>query len=155
RSTWGAVLCGAYAQAGTGEHDASRRRSLRERGASAGQVIGGNHDLHPPESGVSKLDVDVGLGKLPSQLAEGTGLILEVDHQHLALVGDPHPGALERLPAPGNRFVVEEQVDDTPALTSERRKTTDTDADFASELPQPVFENHSQVRGHLIFDLAT
>ena len=134
---------------------------LLERGAGVGQVIGGNHDLHAPEGRVGKLDVDVGLGKLPGQLAEGAGLVRDIGHQHLALVGDPHPGAFERLPAPGNGLVVNEQVDDTPALTGERRKTANTDPDFASDLPQPgklsrpVFKNHSQVRGHRIFDTAT
>jgi len=140
---------------------ASIERGLRQRGASAGHVVGGNHDFHAPESCVSKLDVDVGLSKLPGQLAEGAGPILDIHHQHLALVGDPHPGALERLPAPGHGLIVKEQVDDTPALTGERRKTANTDAGFARDLSQPgklsrpVFENHSQVRGHRIFDLAT
>src|SRR5262245_4476453 len=106
-------------------------RGLRQHGASAGQVIGGNHDFHSPESGVSKLDVDVGIGKLPGQLAEGTRPVLDIDHQYLALVGNPYPGALERLPAPGCGFVVEEQVDNTPALAGERRKAADTDAGFA------------------------
>jgi hypothetical protein len=75
--------------------------------------------------------------------------------------GDPHPCALERLPAPGNGVVVKEQVDDTPALTGERCKTANTDAGLASDLSQPgrlsrpVFENHSKVRGHRIFDPAT
>jgi hypothetical protein len=142
------------AQAGQDE------RELPDCGASAGQVIGGNHDLHAAERGVSKLDVDVGLGKLPGQLPKGARPILDIDHQHLTLVGDPHPGALERLPALNDGVVVQEQVDDAPALTGERRKTTDTGADFASDFPQPgklsrpVFENHSQVRGHRIFDLA-
>ena len=96
-----------------------------------------------------------------ARTAEGAGAVLDVDHQHLTLVGDPYPGALERLPALGNRIVIEEQVDDTPALPGERRKAADADTGFASDLPQPgklsrpVFENHSQVRGHLIFDLAT
>jgi len=140
---------------------AQGRARLRERGASAGQVIGGNHDLHAPERRVSQLDVDVSLGKLPGQLAEGAGPVLDIDHQHLALVGDPHPGALERLPTPGHGLVVKEYVDDTPSLTGERRKTADADADFARDLSQPgklsrpVFKNHSQVRGHRIFDLAT
>src|SRR5262249_10041704 len=135
-------------------------RGLPERGARAGQVIGGNHDLHSPERGVSKVDVDVSLSKLPGQLAERAGAILDIGHQHLALVGDPDPGTLQRLPAPGNGSVIEEQMGDTPALTGERREAADTDADFASDLPQPgklswpVFENHSQVRGHRIFDHA-
>ena len=52
-------------------------------------------------------------------------------------------------------------MDDTPALTGERGETANTDADFASDFSQPgklsrpVFKNHSQVRGHRIFDLAT
>ena len=140
---------------------ASIERGLRQGGAGAGHVIGGDHDLRTPGSGVSELDVDVGLSKLPGQLAEGAGPVLDIHHQHLALVGDPHPGALERLPAPGNGLVVNEQVDDAPALTSERRKTANTDADFSSDLSQPgklsrpVFKDHSQVRGHRNFDLAT
>src|SRR5215475_9364702 len=135
-------------------------RVLPERGASAGQVIRGNYHLHSPERGVGKVDVDVSLSKLPSQLAERAGPILDIGHQHLALVGDPDPGTLQRLPAPGNGSVIEEQMGDTPALTGERREAADTDADFASDLPQPgelswpVFENHSQVRGHRIFDHA-
>lgn len=134
---------------------------LRERGASADQVIGGNYDLHAAESGVSKLDVDVGIGESPGQLAEGTGPILDADHEHLALIGDPDPGALKRLPAQSHGVVVEQQVDDTSALTNESRKAPDTDADFPSDLRQPgklsrlVFENHCQVRRHRIFDLAT
>ena len=134
---------------------------LRERGASADQVIGGNYDLHAAESGVSKLDVDVGIGESPGQLAEGAGPILDADHEHLALIGDPDPGALKRLPAQSHGVVVEQQVDDTSALTSEPRKAPDTDADFPSDLRQPgklsrpVFENHCQVRRHRIFDLAT
>src|SRR6266568_2745364 len=50
---------------------------------------------------------------------------------------------------------------DTPALTGERRNAADTDPGFPSDLPQPgklsrpVFEDHCQVRGHRIFDLAT
>jgi hypothetical protein len=127
---------------------------LQERGTSADQVIGGNHDLDVPESCVSKLDVDVGLGKLPGQLAESAGPVLDIHHEHLALVGDPHAGPLERLPAPGNSMVVKEHVHDTPALAGERRETADTDSRFASDLPQPgklsrpVFENHRQIRGH-------
>src|SRR5712691_5939372 len=92
---------------------ARSRARLRKRGASAGQVIGGNHDLHAPESRVSQLDVDVSLSELPGQLAEGAGPVLDSDHQHLTLVGDPHPGALERLPAPGNGLVVKEEVDES------------------------------------------
>ena len=59
-----------------------------------------------------------------------------------------------------NGRVVKEQVDDTPALTGERRQTADADADFARDLSQPgklsrpVFENYSQIRGHRIFDPA-
>jgi hypothetical protein len=134
---------------------------LRERCASADQVIGGNYDLHAAESGVSKLDVDVGIGESPGQLAEGARPILDADHEHLALVGDPDPGALKRLPAQSHGVVVKQQVDDTSALTSESRKASDTDADFPSDLRQPgklsrpVFENHCQVRRHRIFDLAT
>ena len=92
---------------------------LRKRGASADQVIGGNYDLHAAESGVSKLDVDVGIGESPGQLAEGAGPILDADHEHLALIGDPDPGALKRLPAQSHGVVVEQQVDDTSALTNE------------------------------------
>jgi hypothetical protein len=138
-----------------------RVEGLRECGASAGQVIGGNHDLHAPKSRVSELDVDVSLSKLPGQLAEGARPILDIHYQHLALIGDPHAGALERFPAPGNGLVVKEQVDNTPAFTGERRKAANTGTDFASDLSQPgklsrpVFKNHSQVRGHRIFDLAT
>jgi hypothetical protein len=139
---------------------ASIEPGLRERGAGAGKVIGGNHDLHAPEGRVSKLDVDVGFSKLPGQVAEGAGPVLDIHHEHFALVGDPHPGALERLPAPGNGLVVKEQVNDAPALAGERRKAADTDAGFASDLCQPgklsrlVFENHRQIRGHRTFDLA-
>jgi hypothetical protein len=134
---------------------------LREHGASAFQIIGGDHNLHAPESRVSKLDIDVGISKLPGELPEGAGPILDAHHQHLTLVGDPHPGALKRLPAPGNGLIIKEQMDDTPALTGERGETANTDADFASDFSQPgklsrpVLENHSQVRRHRIFDLAT
>src|SRR5712691_5713853 len=134
---------------------------LLERGAGAFQVIGGDHDLHAPERGVGKVDVDVGVGELPGQLAEGHGPVLDVDHQDLALVGDPHPGAPERRPASGHGIVVQQHMDDTPALTGEGRKATDTDARFASNLPQPgqltrpVLENNCQVRGHRILDLPT
>src|SRR6516164_2006371 len=107
---------------------ASIGAGLRERGASAGQVIGRNHNLDAPESCVSKLDIDVGLSELPGQLAEGAGPILDIHHEHLALVGDPHPGTLERLPAPGHGLVVKEQVDDAPALAGERSKTANADS---------------------------
>jgi hypothetical protein len=139
---------------------ASIEPGLRECGARAGQVIGRNHDPDAPESCVSKLDIDVGLSKLPGQLAEGAGPILDIHHEHLALVGDPHPGTLKRLPAPGHGLVVKEQVNDAPALAGERRKTPDADSHFASDLPQPgklsrpVFENYSQIREHRIFDPA-
>src|SRR5512140_1020463 len=92
---------------------ASIERGLPQRGASAGQVIGGNHDLYAPECRVGELDVDVGFSKLPGQLAEGARPGLDLYHQHLALVGDAHPGALERFPAPGHGWVVKEEVDDT------------------------------------------
>jgi len=139
---------------------ASIGAGLRERGASAGQVIGRNHNLDAPESCVSKLDIDVGLSELPGQLAEGAGPILDIHHEHLALVSDPHPGTLERLPAPGHGLVVKEQVDDAPALAGERSKTANADSHFTNDLPQPgklsrpVFENYSQIRGHRIFDPA-
>ena len=144
-----------------GDNGRPQYAGLPERGASAGQVVGGNHDLHAAGGGVGKVDVDVGVGELPGQLAEGAGAILEGDNQDLALIGNPHSGALERRPASGHGFVVEKQVDDTPALTGERRKPANADAGFASDLSQPgqlsrpVFEDHCQVRGHRIFDLAT
>jgi hypothetical protein len=106
-----------------------------ERGAVAFQVIGGNHDLHAPERAAGKLDVDVSARELPGQLAEGHGPVL--DHQDLALIGDPDPGAVERRPASGHGLVVQEQVDDTPALTGEGRKGTDADTGLADNLPQP------------------
>jgi hypothetical protein len=80
-------------------------------------------------------------------------LFAPAHYQHLALVGDSHPGALERLPAPGNGLVVKEQVEDAPALTGERRKTANADASFAGDLSQPgklsrpALKNHSQSVG--------
>src|SRR5690348_12455364 len=111
---------------------ASSEPWLRECGASAGQVIGRDHDPDASESCVSKLDIDVGLSKLPGQLAEGAGPVLDIHHEHFALVGDSHSGALERLPALGHGLVVKEQVNDAPALAGERRKTADADSRLAS-----------------------
>src|SRR4030088_2109371 len=96
---------------------------LLQRGAGAVQVIGANHDLHAPECGVGQINVDVSVGELPGQLAEGHGPVLDVDHQDLAPAGDPYSGALKRRPASGYGFVVQEHVDDTPALTGEGRKS--------------------------------
>ena len=45
----------------------------------------------------------------------------------LALVGDPHSGALQRCPASGHDLVVQEHVHDAPALTGEGRQATGTD----------------------------
>src|SRR5712691_6410745 len=129
---------------------------LLERGTGAFQVIGGDHDLHAPERGVGKIDVDVSVGELPGQLAQGHRPVLDLDHQDLPLVGDPDAGALERLPASGHGLVVEEHVRDAPALTSEGREAADTDTGFArnfaqpGQLTRPVLENHCQIRGHRI-----
>jgi hypothetical protein len=108
-----------------------------EGGTGAFQVVGGNHDLHASERGVRKIDVDVSVGELPRQLAEGQGPVLDVDHQDLALVGDPYTSAPERRPAHDHGLAVQEHVDNTPALTGEGRKATDTDTGFARDLPQP------------------
>ena len=78
---------------------------LREHGASASHVVGGNHDLSARERGVGEVDVDVSLGEPPGQLAEGCRPVLDVDYEDLALVGDPHSGALERRPASGHGLV--------------------------------------------------
>ena len=107
---------------------------LREYGASASHVVGGNHDLSARERGVGEVDVDVSLGEPPGQLAEGRRPVLDVDYEDLALVGDPHSGALERRPASGHGFVVEEHVHDTLALTSEGRKAMDSHTRFAGNL---------------------
>jgi hypothetical protein len=129
---------------------------LLERGAGAFQVISGNYDFHAPERGVGKIDVDVSVGELAGQLAEGHGPVLDVDHQDLALVGDPYPSAPERRPASGHGLAVQEHVDNTPAISGEGRKATDTDTGFASDLPQPgqfsglVLKNHCQVRRHRV-----
>lgn len=44
-----------------GDSESSLGMGLRplNRGAGAFQVIGGNHDLHAPERGAGKLDVDL------------------------------------------------------------------------------------------------
>src|SRR6266513_3091548 len=107
---------------------------LREHGASASHVVGGNHDLSARERGVGEVDVDVSLGEPPGQLAEGCRPVLDVDYEDLALVGDPHSGALERRPASGHGLVVEEHVHDTLALTSEGRKAMDSNICFAGNL---------------------
>src|SRR2546430_377660 len=104
---------------------------LRRHGAGASHVVGGNHDLSARERGVGEVDVDVSLGEPPGQLAQGCRPVLDVDHEDLALVGDPHPGALERRPAPGHGLVVEEHVYYTPALTSEGCKAMDSNPRFA------------------------
>src|SRR5271169_2055624 len=84
--------------------------------------------------------------------------VLDVDHEDLAGVGDPHPGALKRRPASGHGLIVKEHVHDTPALTSEGRQAMDSNTRLAGNLPQPgqlarpVLENHCQVCGHRIFD---
>src|SRR5207247_1735632 len=74
---------------------------LPEYGASASHVVGGNHDLPARERGVGEVDVDVSVGELAGQLAEGCGPVLDVDHEDLAFVGDPHSGALKGRPADG------------------------------------------------------
>jgi len=79
---------------------------LLERGAGACQVISGNHDLHAPERGVGKIDVDVSVGELAGQLAQSHGPVLDVHHQDLALVGDPYPSAPERRSASGHGLAV-------------------------------------------------
>jgi len=136
-------------------------RDLPEHGASASHVVGGNHDLPARERGVGEVDVDVSLGKLAGQLAQGCGPVLHVDHEDLPLVGDPHSGALKRRPAPDDGLIVEEHVHQAPALTGEGRKAMDSNPRFAGNLCQPgqlarpVLENHCQVRRHRIFDLST
>ena len=90
---------------------------LLEHGARAFEVIGGDHDLHAPERGVGKIDVDVSVGELPGQLAERHGPVLDLDYQDLTLISDPYSGALKGRPAPGHGLVVQEHVDNTPALT--------------------------------------
>ena len=60
---------------------------LGERRPGALEVVGRDHELDPAEGRVGELDVDVGLAQRPSQLAERPGPILDVDDQHLALVG--------------------------------------------------------------------
>jgi hypothetical protein len=138
-----------------------RVHSLREHGASAFHVVCGNHDLSARERCVGKIDVDVRLGELAGQLAEGCGPVIDGDHEDLALVGDPHSGALKRRPASSHGLVVEKHMHDTPALASEGRKAMDRNTRFAGNLPQPgqlarpVLENHCQVRRHRIFDPAT
>jgi len=59
---------------------------LLEGGTGAFQVIGGNHDLHASERGVRKIDVDVGVGELPRQLAEGQGPVFMPSHS-VGMVG--------------------------------------------------------------------
>jgi hypothetical protein len=52
-------------------------------------------------------------------------------------------------------------MDDSPALTGERRKAMDADVGFTGDLGQPgkltwlVLENHCQVGRHRIFDVPT
>ena len=93
---------------------------------------------------------------MAGQLAEGHGPVLDVNHQDLALVGDPYPSAPERGPASGHGLAVQEHVDNTPAISGEGREATDTDTGFASDLPQPgqfsglVLKNHCQVRRHRV-----
>ena len=123
-----------YIPSGQGWQDRARATGARRERC---QVIGRNHNLDAPESCVSKLDIDTGLSELPGQLAKGAGPILDIHHEHLALVGDAHPGTLERLPAPGHGLVVKEQVNNAPTLAGERRKTANADSHFASDLPQP------------------
>src|SRR5690349_9103990 len=101
--------------------DAARCTNLREHGASAFHVICDNHDLSAREGCVGKIDVDVRLGELAGQLAEGRGPVIDGDYEDLALVGDPHSGALKRRPASSHGLVVEKHVHDTPALASEGR----------------------------------
>src|SRR5260370_39112307 len=107
---------------------------LPEHGASASHVVGGNHDLPARERRVGEVDVDVSLGEPAGQLAEGCGPVLDVDHEDLAFVGDPHSGALKGRPAPGYGMVVEEHVHHAPALTGEGRKAMDSNPCFAGNL---------------------
>jgi hypothetical protein len=102
--------------------------------ASASHVVGGNHDLSAGERGVGEVDVDVSLGEPPGQLAQGCGPVLDVDHENLAFVGDPHSGALKRRPAPGHGLVVEEHVHHASALTGEGRQAIDSNPRFAGNL---------------------
>src|SRR6266516_7052756 len=139
----------------------ARRPSLLERPARTFHVIGGNHDLHAAGGGVGEIDVDVSVGELPGEFAQCGGAILELNHPVFARIGDPQSGAFERRPAPGDGLVVQQHMDDTPALTGERRKAMDTDVGFTSNLGQPgkltgpVLENHCQVGRHRILDLLT
>jgi hypothetical protein len=91
--------------------------------------------IFPPVNvGVGEVDVDVSLGELPGQLAQGCRPVLDVDHEDLPFVGDPHSGALKGRPASGHGLVVEEQVHHTPALTGEGRKAMDSNPRFAGNL---------------------
>jgi hypothetical protein len=91
--------------------------------------------IFPPVNvGVGEVDVDVSLGELPGQLAQGCRPVLDVDHEDLPLVGDPHSGALKGRPASGHGLVVEEHVHHTPALTGEGRKAMDSNPRFAGNL---------------------
>jgi hypothetical protein len=72
---WGVTRAGGGASIAQRPRLASIEHGLRERGAGAGQVIGGDHDLHTPKVVVkATLMFDVGPGKLPSQLAGAAGL---------------------------------------------------------------------------------
>ncbi len=125
-----------------------------ERGAGAGQILSGDDDTHAPEGGVREIDVDVRVGELARQLAQGPGPVLDIDHQDVAFVGDPDSGALKRLPASGHGFVVQQHMGDAPALTGERGQAADVSAHFARDLPQPgqlsgpVLEDHGHIRRH-------
>jgi hypothetical protein len=62
--------------------------------------------------------------------------VLDLDYQNLALVSDPYSGVLKRRPASGHSLIIQERVDDIPALTGEGRQASDTDTGFASDLPK-------------------
>ena len=82
------------------------------------------------------------------------GRSLDVDHQRLALVGDPHPGLLEGAAYSARVGVVDEDVDEPLALAGQRAHPEQVDAGVTGRLPEPgelagaVREDHREVSGH-------
>src|SRR5215212_3250914 len=129
-------------------------RTLVELRPRVVDVVGCDDDLHAAECRVREVYVDVRIGELAGELAEGAGPVLDVDHEDLTLVGDPHGGVLEGVACPCHVSVVDEEVDDAAPLAGEGRKTPNVHAAaterFAEpcELARAVIQDHGEISRH-------
>ena len=86
-----------------------------------------------------------------AELAERARPVLDVHHQHLALVGDAHAGVDERLARGVGVTVGDEQVDVSVALAGERAHPLDVHPGLtggladSGQLARPVLEHHCEI----------